>query len=130
MTGSAHSVIGSKMSLELSLRNVRISEKSVSFDWTDPDGDENHWKLELTAIGNKDCYLNAEHNPEFLWFILHATNNTQGFAAEELECHCSEHKHCSVACAGAELVPPNDGLQTTPCPSGLVQVLVNALTGD
>lgn len=49
MTGSAHSVIGSKMSPEPSLRNVRISEKSVSFDRTDPDGDENHWKLELTA---------------------------------------------------------------------------------
>jgi hypothetical protein len=49
MTGSDHSVIGSKMPPELSLRNVRISGKSVSFDWTDPDGDENHWKLELTT---------------------------------------------------------------------------------
>ena len=32
----------------LPIRNVGISGKSLSFDWKDPDGDENHLKLELT----------------------------------------------------------------------------------
>lgn len=47
-TGKLGLVTNEKMSADLSLRNVKISGKSVSFDWTDPDGDENHWKLELT----------------------------------------------------------------------------------
>jgi hypothetical protein len=47
-TGKLGLVTNEKMSPDLSLRNVKISGKSVSFDWTDPDGDENHWKLELT----------------------------------------------------------------------------------
>jgi hypothetical protein len=33
----------------LPLRNLIVSGKSVAFDWKDPDGDENHWKLELTG---------------------------------------------------------------------------------
>jgi hypothetical protein len=48
-TGKLRLVTNEKMSPDLSLRNVKISGKSVSFDWTDPDGDENHWKLELTT---------------------------------------------------------------------------------
>jgi hypothetical protein len=47
-TGKLGLVTNEKMSPDLSLRNVKNSGKSVSFDWTDPDGDENHWKLELT----------------------------------------------------------------------------------
>jgi len=29
-----------------------ISGQSLSFDWKDPDGDENHWKLEVTGKGS------------------------------------------------------------------------------
>jgi len=47
-TGKLGLVTNEKMSPDLSLRNLKMSGKSVSFDWTDPDGDENHWKLELT----------------------------------------------------------------------------------
>ena len=32
----------------LPIRNLGISGKSLSFDWKDPDGDENHLKLEIT----------------------------------------------------------------------------------
>jgi hypothetical protein len=46
-TGKIGLVTNEKLSPDLSLRNVKVSEKSVSFDWKDPDGDENHWKLEL-----------------------------------------------------------------------------------
>lgn len=28
---------------------LEISGHSLSFDWKDPDGDENHWKLEITG---------------------------------------------------------------------------------
>jgi hypothetical protein len=46
-TGKLGLVTNEKMSPGLALRNVKLWGKSVSFDWTDPDGDENHWKLEL-----------------------------------------------------------------------------------
>jgi hypothetical protein len=48
-TGKLGLVTNEKMSPDLSLRNVKISGKSASFDWTDPDGDVNHWKLELST---------------------------------------------------------------------------------
>jgi hypothetical protein len=48
-TGKLGLVTNEKMSPDLPLRNVKVSGKSVSFDWTDPDGDENHWKLDLTG---------------------------------------------------------------------------------
>jgi hypothetical protein len=46
-TGKLGLVTNEKMSPELPLRNPKVSANSVSFDWKDPDGDENHWKLEL-----------------------------------------------------------------------------------
>jgi hypothetical protein len=48
-TGKIGLVTNEKLSPNLSLRNVKVSGKLVSFDWKDPDGDENHWKLELTG---------------------------------------------------------------------------------
>jgi hypothetical protein len=40
---------GSRTERSLTLHNLAVSGKSVSFDWKDPDGDENHWKTELTG---------------------------------------------------------------------------------
>ena len=37
------------LSASLPIRNLVVSGKSLSFDWKDPDGDENHLKLERTA---------------------------------------------------------------------------------
>jgi hypothetical protein len=48
-TGKLGLVTNEKMSPDLPLRNAKVSANSVSFDWKDPDGDENHWKLELTG---------------------------------------------------------------------------------
>jgi len=36
-------------SASLPIRNLVVSGKSLSFDWKDPDGDENHLKFERTA---------------------------------------------------------------------------------
>jgi hypothetical protein len=33
----------------LPVHNLGISGQSLSFDWKDPDGDVNHWKLEMTG---------------------------------------------------------------------------------
>jgi hypothetical protein len=52
-------VTNEKMSPDLSLRNVKISGRSVFFDWTDSDGDENHWKLELSATDAGGLYWSA-----------------------------------------------------------------------
>jgi beta-lactamase regulating signal transducer with metallopeptidase domain len=38
-----------KFTESLPVNNLRISDKSVMFDWKDPDGDEVHWKLEATS---------------------------------------------------------------------------------
>ena len=46
-TGKIGQVTNDKLSADLPLRNLIVSGKSVAFDWKDPDGDENHWKLEL-----------------------------------------------------------------------------------
>lgn len=37
------------LSKTLSIHNVKVSGRSISFDWKDPDGDDNHWRLELTG---------------------------------------------------------------------------------
>ena len=34
----------------LPVRNFRVSDKSLTFDFKDPDGDETHWKLEVTGM--------------------------------------------------------------------------------
>lgn len=48
-SGKLGLVTNEKMSPDLPLRNTKVSGNSVSFEWTDPDGDENHWKLELAG---------------------------------------------------------------------------------
>lgn len=48
-SGKLGLVTNEKMSPDLPLRNTKVSGNSVSFDWTDPDGDGNHWKLEITG---------------------------------------------------------------------------------
>ena len=50
-TGAVDVVTDSTLSKVASIRNVKISGRSVSFDWKDPDGDEDHWRLELTGKG-------------------------------------------------------------------------------
>jgi len=42
-------ITNEKPSESLPVRNLVVSGKSLTFDWKDPDGDENHWKLELTG---------------------------------------------------------------------------------
>jgi hypothetical protein len=48
-SGKIDQITNEKLSSDLPLRNITVSGKAVSFDWKDPDGDENHWKLELTG---------------------------------------------------------------------------------
>ncbi len=48
--GSEAITITDKTLIEsLPIRNLEISGKSLSFDWKDPDGDEDHLKLEVTG---------------------------------------------------------------------------------
>ena len=42
-------VTNKTLSESLPIRNLVVSGKSLSFDWKDPDGDENHIKFERTA---------------------------------------------------------------------------------
>jgi hypothetical protein len=42
-------ITNDKLTESVPMRNLVISGKSLSFDWKDPDGDENRWKLELTG---------------------------------------------------------------------------------
>jgi hypothetical protein len=47
--GKIVEITDSTLSAALPVSNLEVSGKSLSFDWKDPDGDENHWKLELTG---------------------------------------------------------------------------------
>ena len=38
-----------KFTESLPVSNLKISNKSLTFDWKDPDGDEDHWKLEVSS---------------------------------------------------------------------------------
>jgi len=42
-------ITNEKLSESLSIRNVAVSGSSLTFDWKDPDGDENHIQFERTA---------------------------------------------------------------------------------
>jgi hypothetical protein len=35
----------------LPVRDFRIHDRSLTFDFKDPDGDQTHWKLEVTGAG-------------------------------------------------------------------------------
>jgi hypothetical protein len=48
-SGKIDQITNEKLSGNLPLHNIAVSGKAVSFDWKDPDGDENTWKLELTG---------------------------------------------------------------------------------
>ncbi|MGC2765986.1 MAG: hypothetical protein WB607_10830 [Candidatus Acidiferrum sp.] len=48
-TGTVDVVTDPTLSKSLPINNIKVSGKSMSFDWKDPDGDNDHWRLELTG---------------------------------------------------------------------------------
>jgi hypothetical protein len=48
-TGTVDVVTNRTLSKSLSINNIKVSGRSMSFDWKDPDGDNDHWRLELTG---------------------------------------------------------------------------------
>jgi hypothetical protein len=48
-TGTVDVVTDPTLSKSLPINTIKVSGRSVSFDWKDPDGDNNHWRLELTG---------------------------------------------------------------------------------
>ena len=48
-TGTVEVVTDKTLSKNVAIRNVKVSGRSMSFEWTDPDGDTDHWRLELTG---------------------------------------------------------------------------------
>ena len=47
-TGTVDVVTDPTLSKSVPIKNIKVSGKSMSFDWKDPDGDNDHWRLELT----------------------------------------------------------------------------------
>jgi hypothetical protein len=47
--GAVDVVTAPTLSKSLPINNIKVSSRSMSFDWKDPDGDDNHWRLELTG---------------------------------------------------------------------------------
>ena len=48
-TGTVDVVTDPTLSKSLPINTIKVSGRSMSFDWTDPDGDNDHWRLELTG---------------------------------------------------------------------------------
>jgi hypothetical protein len=48
-TGTVDVVTDPTLSKPLRVNNIKVSGQSLSFNWKDPDGDNDHWKLELTG---------------------------------------------------------------------------------
>jgi hypothetical protein len=48
-TGTVDVVTDPTLSKNLPINDIKISGRAVSFDWKDPDGDNDHWRLELTG---------------------------------------------------------------------------------
>jgi hypothetical protein len=48
-TGTVDVVTDPTLSKSLPIKNIKVSSRSMSFDWKDPDGDNDHWRLELTG---------------------------------------------------------------------------------
>src|ERR1700746_386537 len=44
-----HIVTDPTLSKSLPINNIKMSRRSMSFDWKDPDGDNDHWRLELSG---------------------------------------------------------------------------------
>ena len=47
--GTVDVVTDPTLSKSLPIQNIKVSGRSMSFDWKDPDGDNDHWRLELTG---------------------------------------------------------------------------------
>ena len=47
--GTVDVVTNSTLSKSLPIKNVKVSSRWLSFDWKDPDGDNDHWRLELVG---------------------------------------------------------------------------------
>jgi hypothetical protein len=48
-TGTVDVVTDPTLSKSLPINNIKVSGRSMSFNWKDPDGDNDHWRLELTG---------------------------------------------------------------------------------
>jgi hypothetical protein len=48
-TGAVDVVTDPTLSKNLPINNIKVSGRAMSFDWKDPDGDNDHWRLELTG---------------------------------------------------------------------------------
>jgi hypothetical protein len=48
-TGTVNVITDPTLSKNLPINNIKVSGRSMSFDWKDPDGDNDHWRLELTG---------------------------------------------------------------------------------
>jgi hypothetical protein len=48
-TGTVDVVTDPTLSKSLPINNIKVSGRSMTFDWKDPDGDKDHWRLELTG---------------------------------------------------------------------------------
>jgi len=48
-SGTVDVVTDPTLSRTIPIHNIKISGKALDFDWKDPDGDNDHWKLELTG---------------------------------------------------------------------------------
>jgi hypothetical protein len=48
-TGAVDVVTDPTLSKNLPIYNIKVSDRSMSFDWKDPDGDNDHLRLELTG---------------------------------------------------------------------------------
>ena len=60
-SGTIDLVTNPTLSKTLPIKNIKVSGNSMSFDWTDPDGDNDHWRLELS--GEKDGRIVWEDLP-------------------------------------------------------------------
>jgi len=48
-TGTVDVVTNPTLSKSLPINKIKVSGRSMSFHWKDPDGDNDHWRLELTG---------------------------------------------------------------------------------
>ncbi len=48
-TGTVDVVTDPTLSKTLPINSIKVSGRSMSFNWKDPDGDNDHWRLELTG---------------------------------------------------------------------------------
>jgi hypothetical protein len=78
-TGTVDVVTDPTLSTNLPINNVKISGRSVSFDWKDPDGDNDHWRLELTG----------KNDGQIVWVDLPGDVTTQPIPVSRRNIHKS-----------------------------------------